>query len=99
MMMKHNNSSNSNNNNNRSNSIGIPTPPSPNASINIKDVDRRKVSSELAEIMHDICAIKKSLYYGRKLSKEDEAYFLDEILLGMVKINEYVVNYDMIKFH
>lgn len=62
------------------------------------DVDRRKVSSELAEIMHDICAIKKSLYYG-KLSKEDGAYFLDEILLGMVKINEYVVNYDMIKFH
>ena len=98
MMMKHNNSSNSNNN--RSNSIGIPTPPNPNASINIKDVDRRKVSSELAEIMHDICAIKKSLYYGkRKISKEDEAYFLDEILLGMVKINEYVVNYDIIKFH
>lgn len=89
MMMKHNN---------RSNSIGIPTPPSPNASINIKDVDRRKVSSELAEVMHDICAIKKSLYYG-KLSKEDGAYFLDEILLGMIKINEYVVNYDIIKFH
>lgn len=95
MMMKHNNSSNSNNN--RSNSIGIPTPPSPNASINIKDVDRRKVSSELAEVMHDICALKKSLYYGK--SKEDIAYFLDEILLGMVKINEYVVNYDIIKFH
>ena len=97
MMMKHNNSSNSNNN--RSNSIGSPTPPNPN-SINIKDIDRRKVSSELAEVMHDICAIKKSLYYGkRNLSKEDEAYFLDEILLGMIKINEYVVNYDIIKFH
>lgn len=90
MMMKHNNCSNSN---------GIPTPSNskPNSSINIKDVDRRKVSSELAEIMHDICALKKSLYYGK--SKEDIAYFLDEILLGMVKINEYVVNYDMIKFH
>ena len=94
MMMKHNNQSNSNSN---SNGIRIPTPSKPNASINIKDVDRRKVSSELAEIMHDICALKKSLYYGK--SKEDIAYFLDEILLGMVKINEYVVNYDIIKFH
>ena len=92
MMMKHNNQSNSN-----SNGIRIPTPSKPNASINIKDVDRRKVGSELAEIMHDICALKKSLYYGK--SKEDIAYFLDEILLGMVKINEYVVNYDIIKFH
>lgn len=90
MMMKHNNCSNSN-------GIRIPTNSKPNASINIKDVDRRKVSSELAEIMHDICALKKSLYYGK--SKEDIAYFLDEIMLGMVKINEYVVNYDMIKFH
>ena len=86
--MKHNNCSNSN---------GIPTNSKPNASINIKDVDRRKVGSELAEIMHDICALKKSLYYGK--SKEDIAYFLDEIKLGMVKINEYVVNYDIIKFH
>ena len=62
------------------------------------DVDRRKASIEVAEVMHDLCAAKKALLRG-KFSKEDGAILLDEMILGMSKLNEYITKFDIIKFY
>lgn len=62
------------------------------------DVDRRKATIEVAEVMHDLCAAKKALLNG-KLSMEDGAAILDEMILGMSKINEYITKFDNIRFH
>ena len=62
------------------------------------DIDRRKSLIEVAEVMHDLCAAKKDLLNG-KLSKEDGAILLDQMILGMAKLNEYITKFDIIKFH